>query len=140
MTQGDPAPAFALPRIEPAGKLGPVVALAASRGRVTVLDFWATWCQPCLAALPRLDQLARSHPDVTVIAINLDNPVAARAVFDGGRYTMALVADDGDVSQRYGVSAVPHSVIIDRDGVIRDVVRGTGRDLAAIVEAVRAAP
>jgi thiol-disulfide isomerase/thioredoxin len=137
MTPGDPAPAFALPRIERSGELGPVITLAASHGKVTVLDFWATWCQPCLAAMPRLDQLARTHPDVAVIAINLDDRAAARAVFDDGRYVMPLVADDGEVSQRYGVSSLPHVVVIDRRGAIREVVRGTGRDLAAIVEAVR---
>src|SRR5262249_51414301 len=61
MKTGDEAPAFALPRIDPTGKLADHVALAQSRGKVTVLDFWATWCGPCLAAMPKLEKLARSH-------------------------------------------------------------------------------
>ena len=138
MKTGDAAPALALPQIGPDGKLGDRLTLAATRGKITVLDFWATWCGPCLASMPRLEKLARAHPDVAVVTINLDDPVAARAVFDGHGYTMALVADDGDTSQRYGVSSIPHTVIIDRGGVVREVVRGTGTDLAASVEAARA--
>jgi len=137
MKTGDEAPGISLAQIGPAGKLGDRLTLAATRGKVTVLDFWATWCNPCLASMPRLEQLARAHPDVEVLTINLDDPVAARALFDGRGYTMKLLADDGDVSQRYGVSSIPHTVIIDRSGVIRDVVRGTGANLEAIVEAVR---
>ncbi|HEY0989906.1 MAG TPA: TlpA disulfide reductase family protein [Kofleriaceae bacterium] len=138
MTSGDPAPAFALPRIDPTGKLAERVALAQSRGKVTVLDFWATWCGPCLVAMPRLEKLARSHPDVAVLAINLDDAVAARALFNEHGYTMTLLADDSDVRDRYGVSSIPHTVIIDRSGVVRHVVRGSGTDLAALVEPLRA--
>lgn len=138
MKHGDQAPAFALSQVGPTGELGDRVTLAASRGKVTVLDFWATWCTPCLASMPRLEQLARSHPDVAVIAINTDDPARARALFNEHGYTMKLLADDGDASQRYGASAIPYTVIIDRSGVVRNVVRGTGADLAAIVDAVRA--
>ena len=136
MQSGVAAPAIALPRIGAGGALGDRVTLAASRGRVTVLDFWATWCKPCLASMPRLDRIARDHPDVAVIAINLDDAAAARALFDQRGYAMTLVADDGDTSQRYSVSTIPHTVIIDRRGVVREVVRGTA-DLAARIEAIR---
>ena len=106
-------------------------------GKVILLDFWATWCIPCLASMPRLEKLARSHPDVAVLTINLDDPARARALFNERGYTMKLLADDGDTSQRYGVTSIPHTVIIDRRGVVREVVRGTGSDLAASVDAVR---
>jgi len=138
MKTGDAAPALALAQIGPAGKLGDRLTLADTRGKITVLDFWATWCGPCLASMPRLEKLARAHPEVAVVTINLDDPVAARALFDSHGYTMKLLADDGDVSQRYGVSSIPHTVLIDRRGVVREVVRGTGTDLAASIEAVRA--
>jgi len=138
MTSGDAAPAIALPRIGAGGALGERFSLDASRGKITVLDFWATWCKPCLAAMPRLDQLARANPDVAVIAVNLDDAAAARALFDQRRYAMTLVADDGDASQRYGVSSIPHTVVLDRRGMVREVVRGAGADLAAIVARIRA--
>ena len=137
MTTGDEAPALSLAQIGPTGALGDRLTLADTRGKVTVLDFWATWCNPCLAAMPRLEQLARSHPDVAVLTINLDDPARARALFNERGYTMKLLADDGDVSQRYGVTSIPHTVIIDRRGTVREVVRGTGSDLAASVDAIR---
>jgi peroxiredoxin len=89
-------------------------------------------------SMPRLERLAQAHPDVAVITINLDDPAAARALFHQQGYTMKILADDGDASQRYGVSSIPHTVIIDRHGVVREVVRGTGSDLAGLVEAIRA--
>jgi thiol-disulfide isomerase/thioredoxin len=134
---GAAAPALSLSQIGPDGKLGDHVTLAATRGKVTVLDFWATWCSVCLASMPRIEKLSRSHPDVAVLAINIDDPGAARALFNERGYTMTLLADDGDVSRRYGVSAVPHTVIIDRAGRVREVDRGTGTDLASAVEAAR---
>ena len=127
MTSGAPAPPFALPRIEPRGDLGPKVSIAP--GTITVVDFWATWCSPCLAAMPRLDALARAHPELVVLAVNLDDPVAARALFDERRYTMTLVSDDNLTSERYGVSTIPHTVVIDRTGVVRLVARGRAVDL-----------
>lgn len=134
MQKGDPAPAFALPSIQPAGKLGPEVALAASKGKVTVVEFWATWCQPCLKALPKLDALMRDHKDVTVLAVNLDDPLEASVLWEAQRYRMTLLADDGTVSQRYGVSQVPHVVVIDREGMVRLVARGGRADVEAAVE------
>lgn len=138
MKTGEPAPAFALAEIGPTGALGDRVALASTLGKVTVLDFWATWCGPCLASMPRLEKLARSHADVAVLTINLDDAPAARALFDQRGYTMKLLADDGDTSDRYGVSSIPHTVIIDRAGAVREVVRGADRDLAALVDSARA--
>lgn len=138
MTSGDPAPELALPRIGPNGALGERVTLAASRGRVTVLDFWATWCGPCLAAMPGLEQLARSRPDVAVIAINIDDAAAARKLFDQRGYTMTLVEDDGEVSDRYRVSTIPHTVILDRRGVVREVLRGGGVDLGTVIDSIGA--
>jgi thiol-disulfide isomerase/thioredoxin len=137
MSSGDPAPAFSLQEIGPAGALGERVTLASSRGKITVLDFWATWCAPCLASMPRLDKLARKNPDVAVIAINLDDPALARALFDKQDYAMQLLAGDDDVAQRYGASSIPHTVVLDRDGMVRQVVSGTGPDLAALVETIR---
>jgi thiol-disulfide isomerase/thioredoxin len=127
MTQGDEAPAFALPAIGPRGVLGAPVALEATRGKVTIVDFWATWCGPCLRSMPALDALAARYPnDLAVIAVNLDDAVEARALFDERKYRMALVFDDGHTSERYGVTTIPHSVVIDRGGVVRLVHRGGG--------------
>jgi thiol-disulfide isomerase/thioredoxin len=133
---GNTAPAFALPAIGPAGALGEPVTLASQAGNIVVVDFWATWCKPCLAAMPKLDALAQ-QPGVRVLAIDLDDPAAARALFDARGYHMTLLADDGAVSERYGVSSIPHTVVIDATGVVRGVARGGGVDIARIVEQIR---
>jgi thiol-disulfide isomerase/thioredoxin len=110
------APAIALPRVGPGGALGARVSIAP--GKVTVVDFWATWCGPCLEALPWLDNLAREHPDIDVLTINLDDPVEARRIFDRAHYALSLLADDGATSTRYGVESIPHEVLIGPDGTI----------------------
>jgi thiol-disulfide isomerase/thioredoxin len=138
MTTGEQAPAFVLAEIDPHGAPGAPFALSDTRGKVAVVDFWATWCRPCIAAMPELEKLARTHADVAVITINLDDPAAARALFNRRGYTIKLLADDGDTSQRYGVSAIPHTVVIDQRGIVREVIRGAG-DLAAAVAAARSA-
>jgi thiol-disulfide isomerase/thioredoxin len=127
MLAGTPAPAIALRAIGPHGKLGDEIALAP--GRVTVVDFWASWCEPCVRSLPRLEAFARRHPEVQVITIALDHFDDARAVFDERGYTIALLGDDGQTSQRYGVGVIPHTVVIDRDGLVQKVHTGEGLDL-----------
>jgi thiol-disulfide isomerase/thioredoxin len=135
---GMPAPAFTLRAIGPRGEPGAPFTLG--KGRVTVIDFWATWCGPCVKAMPKLDEVAARHPDVDVVAINLDDAAAARALFDERGWTkLVLVADDGEVSQRYNVSGIPHTVVIDRDGIVRHVARGSF-DAEAVVRAALARP
>lgn len=131
LTVGAKAPALALPRVGPHGELGEPVGLPA--GKPVVVDFWATWCQPCLASLPRLDAFAKSHPEVAVLAIDLDDPVEARKLFEARGYTLELLADDGGTSERWGVTTIPHTVVIDRSGRVHRVGRGGGIDLEAEV-------
>jgi thiol-disulfide isomerase/thioredoxin len=134
MTTGDDAPTLALPRVEADGALGAPVSLADQRGKVVVVDFWATWCRPCLESMPALDQVARAHAgDVVVLSINLDDPKAARAIFTDKHYAMTLLADDGETAERYGVTTIPHLVLVDRGGTVREVVRGGAGNLEARV-------
>ncbi|MFT3698930.1 MAG: TlpA disulfide reductase family protein [Kofleriaceae bacterium] len=114
---GGPAPAFALPAIGAGGALGEKV--SRRDGRVTVVDFWATWCGPCLRSMPHLNEVARKHPEIDVLTINLDDPEKARKLFDDAGYKLALLADDGEVSERYGVVTIPHTVVIDGNGQLR---------------------
>lgn len=134
---GDHAPAFALPRIEAQGQPGEVVALSSLRGKVVVLDFWATWCQPCVASLPRLDAFQRKHPEVAIVTINIDDAREARAHFEQRGYTLQLLAADQEVTYRYGVTAIPHTVVIDKSGVVRRVTRGGKLDLEREIARLR---
>lgn len=128
VTTGNRAPGFALHTIGPHGELGPVVSLAP--GKPAVIDFWASWCNPCLKSLPHLQAFAKAHPEVSVYAISIDDtPADAREVFDQKGYTLTLLADDHVTRDRYGVESVPHTVIVDRQGNVRRV--GSGLDLEA---------
>ena len=137
VTANSRAPAFALPAIGPNGVDGPIKQLADYAGKVVVLDFWATWCEPCVRSLPELDELAR-RGDVAVIAINIDDdPAEARALFDRNRYVMDLVVDHGlAVKRRYNVITIPHTVVIDARGMVTFVTHGRG---ARVAEAIGAA-
>jgi thiol-disulfide isomerase/thioredoxin len=118
---GHAAPRFALTRLDADG----VVTDRDLRGRVVVLEFWATWCKPCLASLPRMDAAAKRWAGkAEVIAVNLDDAAAAAALFERAGYAMKLVADDGDTSLRYQVDVLPHVVVIDGEGVVRMVAQG----------------
>jgi thiol-disulfide isomerase/thioredoxin len=133
---GDPAPVFALPRIEAKGALGAPFSLASARGKVVIVDFWATWCQPCVKSLPRLEAIHRQHPDVAVVAINIDDPADARELFDEAHYTLTLLAGSKEVSDRYDVAAIPHTVVIDPLGIVQHVHRGGRYDLEREISAL----
>ncbi|HEY1549512.1 MAG TPA: TlpA disulfide reductase family protein [Kofleriaceae bacterium] len=132
LTPGAQAPAIALPRVGPGGKLGERVSV--TPGRITVVDFWATWCGPCVRAMPHLDRFARSHPDIDVLTINLDDPVEARSLFDQKQYSLTILEDDGKVSERFGVQAIPDTIIIDGKG---GLVAANANDLEAEISRVR---
>jgi thiol-disulfide isomerase/thioredoxin len=134
VTIGTPSPQFALPAIEEGGALGAKRGI--SPGKVTVVEFWATWCKPCRAALPKLERIARARPGIEVITINLDDAAAARAMWNQAGFTMPLVMDDGAVSQRFNVTEIPHTVVIDKTGTVVRVFRGGTTQLEAALDQV----
>jgi thiol-disulfide isomerase/thioredoxin len=130
LVPGGTAPEFSLPRVGSSGQLGERV--SRRPGRITVVDFWAMYCQPCLRSMPGLDQFARAHPEIDVLTINMDNPRKARALFDRSHYTLQLLADDGDTSDRFGVVTIPHTVVIDGLGTLREIDGGPNALEAAV--------
>ncbi len=110
------APVFELPRAQ-GGRAG----LAEARGRVVLLNFWATWGPPCRAELPALQALHRSlaGEGLAILAVSVDaGPPDAVARFAAGRgLAYPVLLDPGErVARRYGVVAYPTSVVIDRQG------------------------
>jgi thiol-disulfide isomerase/thioredoxin len=115
-----------LPNLEFAGGDGRSVSLSDFRGRVVLLNVWATWCAPCREEMPMLAELYREHvgSGLQVVGIALDDVAAARefAAELGIDYPILVGSTDVMVVVRlYGnVSGVlPYSVLIDREGMIR---------------------
>ena len=106
------------------------VALADLRGKVVCLDFWASWCAPCKAALPALDAIARGHADagLVVLAVDIDTDRAAAERFVAERLpdtAMTLLRDPGgDLFKRFGASGMPALYVLDRDGTVRAAESG----------------
>lgn len=98
-------------------------------GKVVFVDFWASWCPPCLKSLPEFEQLQTSFSgrgDVVVLAINLDeNPEDAQDFVDNLNVTYKILEDkEGVIPESFGVNAMPTSYIIDKTGTIRYVHSG----------------
>ena len=113
-----PAPDFALPRL---GEPAQLVALGDLKGQVLVINFWASWCVPCLAEHPLVKQLA-SDSKVQVIGMNYKDATADAQRWlaqHGDPYTTVLVDRQGAVGIDYGVYGVPETYIVDKTGVIR---------------------
>ncbi len=97
------------------------------RGRLVLLNFWATWCGPCASELPALQATAEAHADsLVVLGVNRLEPADTIASFAGEHgLTFALVANDsGDIGDRYGARLLPTSYFINRDGTVGALVRG----------------
>jgi peroxiredoxin len=111
-----PAPEFSLPRLG-----GGEVSLAELRGRPVVLDFWATWCPPCVHQIPVLNAFHDAHGDevaVLGISVDTDGPeaVAAFAAEHEIRYPVLLAAPE--LARRYGAIGFPTLYVIDAEGGI----------------------
>jgi thiol-disulfide isomerase/thioredoxin len=121
--------------------------VGALRGRVVLLDFWATWCAPCRASIPRLDALQARYgaQGLSVLGVSSEEAqdVAAFTRTMGMHYGVA-VDKLGQTTRAYDVASLPTLVIIDKRGVVRDVAIGVdpGQDarLDATLRALLAEP
>lgn len=95
--------------------------LSQFRGKVVVLNFWATWCAPCLDELPSLQQLQQQMPNVQVLAVSIDDDDTAYRQFLKQYDLHLLSIRDGSqgANLRFGSVRVPESFVVDRNGVIR---------------------
>ncbi len=119
---GRPAPDFTLADLD-----GRPLALAELRGQPVVVNFWATWCQPCAAENPIFAALARRYSGRArfVSVIYQDTPEAIRAYeLQRGSWGPALVDPESRTAIRYGVYGVPETFVIDAKGVIHEKVTG----------------
>jgi peroxiredoxin len=107
---------------------GERVRLTDWRGHPVLINFWATWCPPCIAEMPIIQaRYALWAPDLVVLAINAGEPVADIRPFVAEQpLTFTILADpDLKVNDRYRVRGLPASFFVDSEGVIRAVHLGS---------------
>ena len=124
VTAGGRAPDFALPSL----KSGAKVSLSSLKGRVVVLDFWASWCEPCRKELPELGKIAKDYAGrgVAVLTVNIDKERqnAERLSRLLGVTVEVLLDPAGSVAGTYDLPKMPTSFVIDRKGLVRFVHAG----------------
>ena len=110
-------------------------------GRPALLDFWASWCEPCREELPMIDRLAaryRGRADVVAVNVeDLENEAEVRAYLRTVRFTLPIALGGGPAAEAYHVEGLPHLVVVGRDGKVRRVFVGetAERDLTAALDA-----
>ncbi|MCA1816490.1 MAG: TlpA family protein disulfide reductase [Acidobacteria bacterium] len=118
---GAPAPGFTLQSPD-----GQSVESRSLKGHVVVLNFWATWCQPCMAEIPELKEFAANSPDVRVVGVALDEGgagVVKPFVAEHGMNYTVLVGDE-ETFQRFGGGGIPYTVLLDRSQRVVKMYRG----------------
>jgi len=120
---GGPAPEFQLETVE-----GPSVSLSDYRGQVVLLNFWATWCEPCKKEMPEIQAAYEAYKDegFTVLAVNFgEKKEAAEALVKAMGLTFPVVLDEKvAVAEHYNVVSLPVSFFIDPQGIIKEQVFG----------------
>ena len=118
-----PAPDFTLRTLE-----GQNLRLGEQRGRVVLVNFWATWCGPCRQEMPHLNKLYEKYKSsgFVLLGVNVDDDAkhAAGVASKLGVKFPVLPDADKRVSRQYDLSAMPSTVLIDRDGRVRYLHRG----------------
>ncbi len=120
---GSPAPDFTLQSAD-----GNTVRLSDFKGKPVLINFWATWCQPCREEMPALEELYEQYRDqgLVILAVDMEEDLRlVRRWIDQGGYTFTFVLDsEGEQVKRYNINASPTSYFVGRDGVIRDLKLG----------------
>jgi len=125
-----PYTGFLAPDFELTSSSGVTIRLAELRGKAVILNFWASWCPPCRAEMPAIEAVHQSYQEKGLVvlgvnATNQDQIVQVNEFTKNMDLTFQILYDSsGIVQDLYGVSALPSTFFIDRDGIIREVIIG----------------
>jgi thiol-disulfide isomerase/thioredoxin len=126
LSTGKSAPGFNLEAAD-----GKRISLAALRGKVVLVAFWASWCEPCMREMPLLGRLQRElgSEGLVVLAVNVE---AERdklgVVAEKGGKGVTVLLDEGQAAGAYGVQTLPHLVLVGREGQVAYIHVGAGRE------------
>jgi peroxiredoxin len=114
---------FIAPDFKLKNTLGEFVTLNQLRGKIVVINFWATWCEPCRSEMPSMEEVYRnlSRKDFEILAVSTDDDGLASVLpfLKEFAFTFPVLIDsDLTVNDLYGVSSIPTSLIVDRNGMI----------------------
>ncbi len=134
--EAKPAPTIDVPRLDGSGRYSN----ASLKGKVTLVNFWASWCPPCRSEMPAIAAFARAHPEIRVLGLAVsDKPSNAIAFAKKVNVGYELGADrDGSLSAKFGVPGLPATFVLDSRG---DVARSAfgevnAEELAGLIEGV----
>jgi cytochrome c biogenesis protein CcmG, thiol:disulfide interchange protein DsbE len=134
LDKGAAAPEIALKTLS-----GEPIKLSALKGKVVLVDFWASWCAPCRESMPFLEKLSKSYKGqgLVVLGVNIDNDLDAARKFLKEMPVSFQVVNDAQkqVAKAYGPPTMPSSYLIDKRGVVHVVHAGFRRADAAKIEA-----
>jgi cytochrome c biogenesis protein CcmG/thiol:disulfide interchange protein DsbE len=118
-----PAPDFALKTLD-----GREVVLSKLKGKVILLDFWATWCGPCRESIPHLIHLYKTYQKdgLEVIGMNVDRGDinTVKRFVNSMDIPYSIISTPEDVARNFGITGLPTAIIIDKQGKIREKISG----------------
>lgn len=132
---GKAAPGFELVNVA-----GGSTALAEYAGKPVVLNFWGSWCPPCVAEIPEFAAWSAENPDVPILGIAVRSGAGAKLAKDAARLgvTWPVLESDAEVLADYHVDVFPTTVVVGADGTIKATAQGA-IDADALGEMVKAA-
>ena len=130
LSEGDRAPWFSAELAD-----GGTFEMADLQGKVILINFWATWCGPCVGEMPAFQSLYKDYadnPDVAIVAVDVEEKKKTVDYFaETNHYTFPIAYDeDGKIGMQYPTSGIPYTVIVGKDGYIRTIHLGA-RDAEA---------
>jgi thiol-disulfide isomerase/thioredoxin len=118
--RGDPLPERSLSDLE-----GRVVQLQARDGRPLLLNFFFAACPPCIAEIPALNQFAKDHPQIEVLAVTFDDPATARKFIAKRGFKWPIVADGKPFFDKLGLNTYPVFAYVGKDGKLQGAAQGS---------------
>ena len=128
---GEPAPDFQLENLA-----GQSISISDLQGKPVLLNFWATWCPPCRAEMPYLQQIYEEWSDKGLVLLAIDigeGPSQIKEFLETNNLSLPVLLDsDKSVAQRYNITGIPATFFIDKDGTIQVKIIGAFPNKTAI--------